>query len=204
MAPLASRNPLRHRLSVAENPVIHFPAQAKFRGWLLKNHDKASEIFVGFYRKDTGLGGMTYKEAVEEALCFGWIDGVMRKVDDVSYAQRFTPRKPVSNWSNINVAHVQRLTAEGRMHPAGLAAFNVRRADRTGIYSFERAEAAKLPPAFAKRFKANQKAWEFFNAQPPGYRRLMTHKIVSGKQEATRERWLAKVIAASARGRRIE
>jgi uncharacterized protein YdeI (YjbR/CyaY-like superfamily) len=183
--------------------VVHFATAADFRRWLERNHARQPELYVGFYRKDSGRGGMTYREAVDEALCFGWIDGVMHGIDAVSYGQRYTPRRPGSNWSRINVANVERLKAAGRMHPAGLAAFGARRPDKTGIYSFERTTAAVLPRGFAARFRANRKAWEFFQRQPPGYRRLMLHKIVSPKQAATRERWLRRVMAAAAAGKRV-
>jgi uncharacterized protein YdeI (YjbR/CyaY-like superfamily) len=183
--------------------VIHFATAADFRRWLEQHHTTAKEVQIGFYKKSAGKPGMVYKEALDEALCFGWIDGIVRSLDAERYTQRFTPRKPGSIWSNINVGHIQRLIAAGKMRPAGLAAFAARTAQKTGIYSFEQ-PAKTLPPAFAKKFRAHAKAWTFFSAQPPGYRRLMIHKIVSPKQAATRERWLERVIAASAAGRRIE
>jgi uncharacterized protein YdeI (YjbR/CyaY-like superfamily) len=182
---------------------IFFFSSAEFRRWLEKNHATTKELWIGYYKKASGKGGMTYHEAVEEALCFGWIDGVVNTIDADSYKQRFTPRRPGSNWSNINVRHVARLRAAGKMHPAGLAAFAARDAKKTGIYSFERQQPAKLPAAFEKKFRANRRAWTFFTNQPPGYQRLLIHKIVSPKQAATRERWLERVIAASAEGRRV-
>jgi len=183
----------------------HFPAAADFRRWLERNHATSAELIVGFYRKNSGRGGLTYAEAVDEALCFGWIDGIVRRLDDVSYCHRFTPRKPGSTWSNVNVAHVARLTAAGRMHAAGLAAYAARDPARTGIYSFEKGKAAPvLPPALAKRFKAHGQAWNFFQAQPPGYRRLQLHHVAGAKQEATRLRRLDKLIAACRAGRRLD
>ena len=182
---------------------IFFETAEAFRQWLMKHHATASELHVGFYRKGSGKSGMTYLEAVEEALCFGWIDGVVRRVDDTSYAHRFTPRKPKSIWSLTNVAHVDRLTKAGRMQDAGLKAFAARTDDRTGIYSFEQ-PARSLPRKYEKAFRANPAAWKFFMAQAPWYRRLMIHKIGGSKQEATRERWLEKVIKASAAGKRVE
>ncbi|HUR59183.1 MAG TPA: YdeI/OmpD-associated family protein [Opitutaceae bacterium] len=179
-----------------------FASAADFRRWLNRNHAKQAERWIGFYKKDSGRGGLTYAEAVDEALCFGWIDGRVRRIDETSHMQRYTPRRPGSIWSNINVEKVRRLTAAGRMQPAGIAAFAARTAAKTGIYSFERKQPATLPADFAKRFRANKKAWAFFSAQPPGYRRLAVHKIVSGKQPATRERWLARIIAACAAGKR--
>lgn len=181
-----------------------FKSAAAFRAWLEQNHATASELWVGLYKKHAAHRGLTYPDAVLEALCFGWIDGVMRRIDDDTLMQRFTPRKPGSTWSNINVAHVERLTSEGRMAPAGLAVFAARSAAKSGIYSFERQQPAEFPPALLRRFKANRAAWNFFNAQPPGYRRLSTHRVVSAKQEATRLRRLEKLIAASAASRRLD
>jgi uncharacterized protein YdeI (YjbR/CyaY-like superfamily) len=180
-----------------------FASAADFRRWLKRHHAKRPELWVGFYKKDSGRGGLTYAEAVDEALCYGWIDGQVRRIDETSHMQRYTPRRPGSIWSKINVAKVRRLIAAGRMQPAGIAAFKARTAAKTGVYSFERKQPAALPPDFAKRFRANRKAWAFFNAQPPGYQRLLVHKIVSGKQAATRERWLARVVAASAANKRL-
>jgi uncharacterized protein YdeI (YjbR/CyaY-like superfamily) len=182
---------------------VHFATPADFRRWLEKHHATETELQIGFYKKSAGKPGMVYKEAVDEALCFGWIDGLVRSIDAERYQQRFTPRKPGSIWSNINVGHVTRLIASGSMQPAGLAAFNARSAAKTGIYSFEQAPKT-LPPALAKKFRAHAKAWAFFNAQPPGYRHRMIHKIVSPKQAATREGWLERVIAASAAGKRVQ
>ena len=183
---------------------VHFSSAAAFRAWLQQHHASASELWIGFYRKSAQKKGMTYAEAVDEALCFGWIDGIIKRVDDTRYTHRFTPRKPGSIWSKLNVGHVGRLSTAGKMHPAGLAAFASRQEAKTGIYSFEASQPAKLPPRFARQFRANRQAWEFFNAQPPGYRRLATFKIVMPKKEATRQRWLDRVIAASAAGERIE
>lgn len=181
-----------------------FKSPAAFRTWLEENHATATELWVGLYKKHAARRGLTYQDAVFEALCFGWIDGVMRRIDDESHMQRFTPRKAGSVWSNINVAHVERLTREGRMTPAGLAAFAARTAAKTGIYSFERQQPAAFPPALLRAFKAHAAAWKFFQAQPPGYRRLATHHVVSAKQEPTRQRRLQKLIAASAAGRRLD
>lgn len=181
----------------------HFRTAAAFRRWLEKNHATAKELQVRFYKKASGKGGMVYREALDEALCFGWIDGVVHRLDDESYAQRFTPRRAGSNWSNINVGHVARLKRAGRMHAAGLAAFAARTAEKTGVYSFEAKIPPTLPTADERRFRAAPAAWEFFSAQPPGYRRQSVWHVVSAKQEATRERRLAKLIAASAAGRRL-
>jgi uncharacterized protein YdeI (YjbR/CyaY-like superfamily) len=180
----------------------HFATAADFRRWLEKNHARAPELLLGLYKKSSGKGGLTYPEAVDELLCFGWIDGVKRRVDDEVYTHRITPRRPGSIWSLVNVRHVGRLTKAGRMHAAGKKAFVARREDKTGIYSFENRPQA-LPAAYEKIFHAKPEAWTFFMAQPPGYRRLAIYKIVSAKQEATRQRRLAQLIADSAQGRRI-
>ena len=180
----------------------YFVSAADFRRWLDANHATATELLVGFYKKASGKGGLTYPEAVDELLCFGWIDGIKKRVDDESYTHRVTPRKSGSIWSLVNVRHAERLTKAGRMHPAGRKAFAARRADKTGIYSFEN-RPQKLPAVYERRFRANQPAWAFFTVQPPGYQRLAIYKVVSPKQESTRQRWLALLIADSAKGRRL-
>jgi uncharacterized protein YdeI (YjbR/CyaY-like superfamily) len=183
--------------------ITFFANATEFRAWLNAHHSNVAELHVGFFRKGSNRAGLTYAEAVDEALCFGWIDGVLRKIDDVSYAHRFTPRKTKSIWSLANVRNVGRLTLAGRMHPAGLKAFEVRGEKTTGVYSYEQSPKT-LPADYEKEFRANKAAWSFFSAQAPWYRRLLTHKVVSPKQEATRRRWLARLIAESAAGRRIE
>ena len=181
-----------------------FATAADFRRWLDQNHTGATEMWIGFYKKASGKKGMTYKEAVDEALCYGWIDGLLKRIDADSFEQRFTPRKTVSIWSNINVGHVKRLAAIGKMHASGLAAFAARNAAKTGIYSFERKQPAQLPAAFEKKFRANKKAWAFFTAQAPWYQRTAIHKVISPKQETTRECWLTRLINDSASGRRLD
>ena len=146
---------------------------------------------------------MTWSESVDQALCFGWIDGVRRRIDDETYSIRFTPRKPRSTWSAVNVAKVAELRRRGLMRPAGLRAFERRTEDNTGIYSFERKEAAKLPAEFERRLRANRRAAAFFDAQAPWYRRTATHWVISAKREETRERRLAQLIEDSAAGRTI-
>jgi uncharacterized protein YdeI (YjbR/CyaY-like superfamily) len=180
--------------------VTHFSSAEEFRLWLEKNHAVVTELQIGFYKKSAGRTGMTYKEAVDEALCFGWIDGVVRKIDEDSFTHRFTPRKTTSIWSNINVGRVARLTAAGKMHSAGLRAFEAKKAGKVGIYSFEQKKLPQLSPAYLKKFKANRKAWVFFGEQAPWYQRKIIHNIVTGKQEATRLRRLDRAIAASADG----
>lgn len=179
-----------------------FSTPAKFREWLERNHDSASELLLGFHKKSSGKKSITYPEALDEALCFGWIDGVRKKLNETSYVQRFTPRKPKSIWSNINVRHVERLKKEGRMHASGLAAYERRDAKRTGIYSFEN-RPLQLSPAYEKRFRENKKAWEFFQAQPPYYKRLLIFRTMSAKKEETQIRRLEQLIEVSAKGERM-
>jgi uncharacterized protein YdeI (YjbR/CyaY-like superfamily) len=183
--------------------VVHFASSSDFRRWLEHNHASTTEIWVGFYRKDSGKAGLTYPEALDEALCFGWIDGIRKKIDADSYTNRFTPRKSGSIWSLINIGHIKRLTAAGKMNPSGLKAFAARIAHRTGVYSFEQ-KSHKLPATYEKKFRANKKAWGFFTAQAPWYQRTAIHKVASPKQEATRLRWLDLLISDSARGKRLD
>lgn len=182
---------------------VFFRTLSDFRNWLEKNHAVVPELWVGFYKKASGKIAMTYQEAVLEALCFGWIDGVMNRLDADSYMHRFTPRKPRSIWSRINVAHAERLIAAGKMHAAGMAAFAARDVAKTGGYAFERKTPPKLTAEQEKQFRTNAAAWRFFSAQAPWYRRTAIHLVVSAKQEATRARRLAQLIADSAAGRRI-
>lgn len=179
-----------------------FATPARFRTWLNRNHDKATELYVGFYRKDSGKGGITYAEALDEALCFGWIDGVRRKIDDERYTNRFSPRKPRSYWSDVNIAKAKTLQAAGRMMPPGLAAFERRDEARAARYSFE-AKNADFDAPSLKTFRSNRKAWGYFSARAPGYRRLMTFWVMSAKQQATRDRRLATLIAWSAKERPV-
>jgi len=180
-----------------------FPTPADFRAWLEANHGSAKELLVGYYKKDSGRPSITWPESVDEALCYGWIDGVRRSHGDVAYTIRFTPRRSTSIWSAVNVAKVKELTRQGRMRAAGERAFAARTAERTGIYAFERKKAAKLSREETRRLRANREAAAFFEAQPPGYRRTALHWVVSPKRPETRERRLAQLIADSAAGRRI-
>ena len=181
---------------------VFFATAAKLHSWLTKHHATRTELYIGFYKKNSGKRGITYAEAVDEALCFGWIDGVLYRIDDVSHMQRWTPRKPNSYWSNVNIAKAKALQAVGRMTPAGLAAFERRDEKRTAKYSFEAAEA-KLDAAALKKFRANRKAWEYFSARPPGYRRTATFWVMSARQQSTRDRRLDALIAASDEGRPV-
>ncbi len=186
----------------ASGQVVVFAAATEFRAWLEANHDTSREQWVGYYRKGVPKPSMTYVEAVEEALCFGWIDGVARRVDEEVHANRFTPRTKRSSWSAVNIARMQALIAAGRAHPAGLAAFEARKPDRTGIYSYEN-RPADLPPAYRARLDADASASAWWRAQTPGYRRLATWWVVSAKREDTRERRLATLIEDCAAGRKI-
>jgi uncharacterized protein YdeI (YjbR/CyaY-like superfamily) len=180
-----------------------FKTAKEFRQWLIKNHASTTELFVAHYKKASGKVSITYAEAVDEALCFGWIDGVVRKIDDEVYGHRFTPRKADSIWSLVNIKHVERLTAAGKMMPAGIAAYAARRADKTGIYSFEQTEAITFSAAQLKQFKANQKAWTFWQLQPPGYKRTATFYVASAKREETQQKRLAMLIDSSEKGLRL-
>jgi uncharacterized protein YdeI (YjbR/CyaY-like superfamily) len=177
-----------------------FRNQQALRAWLGKHHADENELLVGFHRKDSGRPSITYPEALDEALCFGWIDGIRRGLNTDSYTVRFTPRRPRSNWSQVNIRHVKRLTAAGRMKPPGLKAFNERVKSRD--YSFE-SSIRELDRALGRRFRANRKAWGFFQTQPPGYRRVSQFWVMSAKQEATRVKRLAVLITCSARAERI-
>ncbi len=179
-----------------------FPTAADFRAWLEEHHATAPELWVGYYRKGSGKQSITYSEAVDEALCFGWIDGMTRRIDETSWANRYTPRRARSIWSNVNVRRVELLLEQGRMHPAGIAAFEARRADRTRIYAFEQG-AAVLDPALDARLREDPAALAFLEAQPAGYRQTVIHWVMDGKQETTRLRRLEKLIEDSAAGRRV-
>ena len=155
------------------------------------------------YKKHTGKRAMSWSEAVDQALCFGWIDGRANAIDEDRYMQRFTPRRPGSNWSKINIEKVARLTDEGRMRPAGVRAFEARKEDRSGVYSFEQRDEAKLPEEYEQRIRANAAAWEYWEARPPGYRKTATFWVMSAKREETRERRLGQLIGCSAEGRTV-
>lgn len=182
----------------------HFFAEPEdFRKWLKANHNKETEIIVAFYRKGLGKKSITWEEAVDVALCYGWIDSIRKKIDDKSYSNRFTPRKKTSIWSAKNIANVERLQKEGLMTAAGLEAFEHRKDSRSKVYSFESAPK-ELEEDLARIFKTNKKAWDFFNLQPPSYRKTIIHWIATAKQEATRLSRLEKTIAASEQGNRIQ
>ena len=180
-----------------------FRTPAAFRAWLTKRHARTSELLLRCYKVSASHLGVTYAQALDEALCFGWIDGVRRGVDAVSFSIRFTPRKSRSIWSRVNIAHARRLIAEGRMAPPGLKAFEAREAERSGVYSFERRRSARLSPPLARQLKANRPAAAFFAAQAPWYRRICAHYVMSARREETRQRRLDLLIRCSEQGRRI-
>ena len=182
--------------------ITFFKTSTEFRKWLKQNHAKATELLVGFYKKHSGKAGITYPQALDEALCFGWIDGVRKSVDESSYTIRFTPRKPGSNWSGVNIKRVGELTQLGRMQPAGLKIFAERDHKKSGVYSYE-TRPQQLEGHYAEIFQANKPAWDFFQTQAPSYRRTGTWWIISAKQEETRLRRLAKLIEISAQGRKL-
>ena len=177
-----------------------FASPALFRAWLHANHEHAAELVVGFYKKGSGKPSITWPESVDEALCYGWIDGIRHSIDDDSYTIRFTPRRPMSNWSNVNIAKVGELQRLGRMMPPGLAAWARRSPEKSGVYAFERRDAAAFDAATERRFRRHPEAWRYFQAQPAGYRRLATHYVVSAKRPETRERRLSALIEHSALG----
>ena len=179
-----------------------FATADEFRAWLAKNHASHTELWLGMYKKASGKGGITYKEALDEALCYGWIDGVRKSLNAEAFVQRFTPRKAKSYWSAVNTTRAKELIAEKRMAPPGLEAFEARDPAETARYSFER-EAPEFEPAQVKRLRSNKAAWTFFAAQPPGYRRLMTFYVTSAKRPETRAARLEKLVAASAARRRL-
>ena len=174
-----------------------FPTLNDWRAWLEKNHAKLEELWVGFYKRDSGRPSITWPESVDGALCFGWIDGVRKSIDTASYMIRFTPRKPRSIWSAINLKRVGELQKLGLMHTAGLAAFAKRDGDRSAIYAYEQRQTAKLPPKFEKQFRKQTEAWTFFKSQPPRYQRTSTHWVISAKKEETRLKRLATLIDCS-------
>ena len=182
---------------------IYFASSAEWRDWLEEHHARATEVLVGFHKRGTGTPSLTWSESVDEALCFGWIDGVRKRVDDARYTIRFTPRKRASTWSAVNVAKMEELQAAGRMTPAGRAAYERRRKDRTATYTYEQRHLAAFEPALERRFRANRKAWSFWRAQTPSYRRNATFWVMSAKKAETRERRLAKLIDDSAAGRTV-
>jgi len=180
-----------------------FPTPKAFRIWLKSNAATATELLVGFHKVDSGKPSMTWSESVDEALCFGWIDGVRKRIDDDTYFIRFTPRKPTSIWSNVNIAKFRQLESEGRMTPAGAKAFAHRKEAKSGIYAFEQAATAELSAAELRTFKREKAAWKFFEATPPGYKKVILHWVTTAKREETRAARLVKLMEACAAGERL-
>ena len=176
-----------------------FAKPSDFRKWLQKNHAKETELLVGFYKVGSRKPSITWSQSVDEALCFGWIDGVRKSIDEESYQIRFTRRKPTSIWSAINIRKIEELKKQGLMQPAGLAIFEKRTEPKSKIYSYEKGEA-EFPESFKKQFKTNKKAWAYFESLAPSYRKISTHWVMSAKQETTRLKRLNQLIAESATG----
>ncbi|NOS84790.1 MAG: bacteriocin-protection protein [Ignavibacteria bacterium] len=179
-----------------------FKSQAAFRKWLEKNHNKKDELWLGYYKKASGKTSVTYKESLEEVLCFGWIDGISRSIDEEKYCQRYTPRRKGSIWSAVNINKAEELIKNGKMHSSGLNVYKNRDPKKAGLYSFEQKEI-KFPPALLKMLKANKKAWGYFSKLPPGYRKTSTWWVISAKQEETRQRRMKTLIADSEACRKI-
>ena len=186
-----------------EKDISFFTTAADFRLWLEKNHDTAKELIVGYYKTGSGIPGMTWSESVDQALCYGWIDGVRKSIDKDRYCIRFTPRKPKSIWSTININKIDALSQQGLMKPEGLAAFNLRQEHRSGIYTYEN-EEVKLSEDFEILFRSDQQAWLFFQSLPPSYRKPAVNWVMSAKQEATSRKRLEELIRDSRAGKKIK
>jgi uncharacterized protein YdeI (YjbR/CyaY-like superfamily) len=179
-----------------------FKSPSDFRRWLASHHATATELLVGFYKRDTGKPSITWPESVDEALCFGWIDGIRRRIDEDSYSIRFTPRKTSSTWSAVNIGRAQELISEGRMTSEGEKAFTARKENRSGIYSYEQRSAELVEP-YASALRRNKGALKFFSSQPPSYRKAANWWVVSAKKEETRLKRLEQLIKISAAGQTI-
>jgi uncharacterized protein YdeI (YjbR/CyaY-like superfamily) len=188
----------------AGNEVLFFSEPREWRRWLDNHHAKAQELWVGFHKKSSGQPSITWPQAVDEALCFGWIDGIRKSIDDTRYRIRFTPRRAGSIWSKVNVGRARALSDLGRMAPAGLKAFGDRTEARTAVYLYEQRGVARLDSAYEKKLMADRQAWEFFLSKPPGYRKLAIRWVISAKQEQTRLRRLARLIEDSRSGQTIQ
>ena len=182
----------------------YFKTPAQFRAWLAKNHSTKDELGVVLHRKSSGKPTMTWSEAVDQALCFGWIDGIARGFDDTSRVQRFTPRRPKSNWSAVNIKKVEDLTARGLMTPAGLAAFALRHESRSAVYSYENRHLAALDAEREAAFRANKAAWSFFSKQSPSYRQTAIYWVMNAKRDETRWKRLTRLIDGAEAGQRLQ
>jgi uncharacterized protein YdeI (YjbR/CyaY-like superfamily) len=179
-----------------------FKSPADFRKWLQKHHATTQEQWVGFYKRDSGRPSITWPQSVDEALCFGWIDGIRKTIDDVSYKIRFTPRRKGSIWSAVNIKRVEELSKNGLMQPAGLKAYEARKEYKSGIYSYEQ-RSAELPTQYEKLLKQNKTAWEYFHAQPAWYRKQAFWWVVSAKKAETRHTRLEKLIEKCTQASRV-
>jgi len=182
--------------------ITFFKSPAEFRNWLEQHHATVQEMWAGFYKKSSGKTSITWSESVDEALCFGWIDGIRKSVDDRSYTIRFTPRKPRSIWSAANIKRVEELNRQGRMQTAGQKAFEARLENKSGIYSYEQRKV-ELDELYSKKLRQNKEAWQFFQVQPASYRKAANWWVLSAKKEETRLKRLEKLIDDSAHGRTI-
>jgi uncharacterized protein YdeI (YjbR/CyaY-like superfamily) len=180
-----------------------FKNQFQFRQWLEKYHDKKTELLVGFYKVDSGKPSMSWSESVDQALCFGWMDGIRKSIDSESYCIRFTPRRTSSIWSAINIKKIENLTKAGLMKPAGIKAFSFRKEEKSNVYSHE-SQSSELSITYTNQFKQHKQAWEFFCKQAPSYQKVICHWIMSAKQEKTKQTRLEKVISASTQQKRLE
>lgn len=183
--------------------IKYFKTEENLRKWYMKNHNKLTEQWIGYYKKTSGKPGITYSQAVDQALCFGWIDGIAKGIDENQYCQRFTPRRPNSIWSAVNLKKVDALIKKKLMTPAGMKIYNERNKDKTNMYSFEQ-NKHELPAIYEKKFKANKKAWENFHKMAPSYRKPAIWWVISAKQEETQLRRLATLIEDSEAGRKIK
>ena len=181
---------------------LYFKNQEEFRAWLEKNHKKEAECIVGYYKVSTGKPSLTWSESVDQAICYGWIDGIRRSIDEESYCIRFTPRRPDSNWSKVNIKKVKELTSKGLMKPAGIEVFKNRKKEKSGVYSYEN-DLLRFTDQFDKQFRQNKQAWDFYQNQPPSYRKTIIQWVMSAKQEKTRQSRFDKLVAASMDNKRI-
>jgi uncharacterized protein YdeI (YjbR/CyaY-like superfamily) len=182
---------------------VYFKTTGDFRKWLNRNYDKAAELLVGFYKVKSNQQSITWSESVDQALCFGWIDGVRRSIDGERYCIRFTPRKATSTWSAININKVKDLSARGLMHPAGISAFEKRKENKSRIYSYEK-ETVTLPDKLENIFKSNKKAWQFFSKMPASYKRPAIHWVMSAKREDTRQKRFNELVTDSEKEKKIK
>lgn len=194
----------REPMANVPKDLTYFRTPADLRAWLVDHHDAATELWIGRYKKGTGKASVTWPEIVDQVLCFGWIDGVGRRIDDEVFAQRITPRKAGSIWSAVNIAKVAALTEAGLMQPAGLAAFEARREDRSAVYAHEQADPAVLSAEQEEALRQVPGAWAFWESSPPSYRTAATHWVTSAKREETRGSRFAELVANCAAGERVK